>query len=96
MQVIGLSTIYAMVAWLFGFWPFEEGMFTGPTSECSYDAGYDDGYEGANQKCSIDAYLEGYEEGDFDSECHWLRCERPNQDDFKRLGCGSWGKIQCR
>ncbi len=96
MQFIGLIAIYAMVAWLFGFWPFEEGLFTGPTSECSYDAGYDAGYDGANQKCSTDAYLEGYEEGDFDSECHWLRCERPDHDDFKRLGCGSWDKIKCR
>ncbi len=95
MPLIGLIAIYAMVAWLFGFWPFEEGLFTGPTSECSYDAGYDAGYDGANQKCGTEAYLEGYEEGDFDSECHWLRCEKPDHDDFKRLRCGSWGKFQC-
>ncbi len=52
MQVIGWIAIYIVVAWLFGFWPFEEGLFTGPTSECSYDAGYDDGYDGA-MKCTL-------------------------------------------
>ncbi len=95
MQIVGLIAIYAMVAWLFGLWPFEKGMFTGPTSECSYDAGYDAGYDGASQNCSTEAYLEGYEESDFDSECYWLRCERPDHDNFKRLGCGSWGEIKC-
>ncbi len=57
MPLIGLLIVYVVFAWLLGFWPFEEGFFTGPTSECSYDAGYDDGYDGALPKCSIEAYL---------------------------------------
>ncbi len=96
MQVIGWVAIYIVVAWLFGFWPFEEGLFTGPTSECSYDAGYDDGYDGANRKCSTKVYLAGYEDGDFDSDCYWLRCEKPDHTRFKSLGCGSWSKLKCR
>jgi len=96
MRVIGWIVIYIVVAWVFGFWPFEEGLFTGPTSECSYDAGYDDGYDGANRKCSTEVYLAGYEDGDFDSECYWLRCEKPDNTRFKRLGCGSWSELKCR
>ena len=95
MGFVGWVAIYFLAAWLFGFWPFEEGVFTGPTSECSYDSGYDDGYDGALPKCKLNAYLEGYEEGNFDSECHWLRCEKPNYEDFNRLGCGSWTAKTC-
>ena len=95
MRLIGLLIVYVVLAWLLGFWPFEEGFFTGPTSACSYDAGYDDGYDGAAPKCSIEAYLEGYDDGDFDSECHWLRCERPDYDKFKKMGCGSWTQMEC-
>ena len=95
MRLIGWIAVYVAVAWLFGLWPFEEGSLTGPTSECSYDAGYDDGYDGAIQNCSTEAYLEGYEEGDFDSECYWLRCEMPDYDTFKRLQCGSWSETKC-
>jgi hypothetical protein len=50
MRLIGLLIVYVVLAWLLGFWPFEKGFFTGPTSECSYDAGYDDGYDGAAPK----------------------------------------------
>ena len=96
MRFIGWIAIYVVIAWLLGFWPFEEGLFTGPTSECSYDAGYEDGYDGAIRKCSTEAYVEGYEGGDFDSECHWLRCEKPDHDKFNRLGCGSWSATKCR
>ena len=96
MRLIGWIAAGIAVAWLFGFWPFEEGLITGPTSRCSYDAGYDDGYDGANQRCSTDAYLEGYDDGDFDSECYWRRCEKPDYDRFKRLGCGSWSAVKCR
>ena len=95
MQLFGWIAVYAVVAWLFGFWPFEEGFFTGPTSECSYDAGYDDGYGGAARKCKVHVYLEGYDDGDFDSDCEWLRCEKPNHDEFKRLGCDSWSEMKC-
>ncbi len=95
MQVLGWIVVYAVVAWLFGIWPFEEGFFTGPTSQCSYDAGYDDGYDGAAPKCKIQVYLEGYDDGDFDSDCEWLRCEKPDHDEFKRLGCGSWSEMKC-
>ncbi len=95
MHFIGWAVIYVVVAWLFGFWPFEEGLITGPSSGCTYDAGYDDGYGGASPKCSTEAYVEGYDDGDFDSECHWLRCERPNHDGFKRFGCGSWSEMRC-
>lgn len=96
MRIIVWIAIYFVAAWMIGFWPFEKGLLTGPTTECSYDAGYDDGYEGANQKCSIDVYLEGYEDGDFDSDCYWFRCERADHDRFKRLGCGSWDEMTCR
>ncbi len=96
MRVIGWNVIYIVVAWVFGFWPFEEGLFTGPTSECSYDAGYDDGYDETNRKCSTEVYLAGYEDGDFDSECYWLRCEKPDHTRFERLGCGSWSELKCR
>ncbi len=95
MHFIGWAVIYVVVAWLFGFWPFEEGLITGPSSGCTYDAGYDDGYDGASSKCSTEAYVEGYDDGDFDSECHWLRCAKPDHDKFKRLGCGSWSRMSC-
>ena len=95
MGFFGWIAAYLFAAWLFGFWPFEEGVFTGPISECSYDVGYDDGYDGATPKCKTDAYLNGYEEGDFDSECDWLRCERPDHDAFKSMGCGSWSEMKC-
>jgi hypothetical protein len=87
--------IYLVAAWLFGFWPFEEGLITGPSSGCSYDEGYDDGYDGASQKCNTNAYREGFEDGDFEADCHWHRCVKSNHDKFKRLGCGSWSKMRC-
>ncbi len=95
MQFISWVVIYMFVAWLFGFWPFEEGMITGFSSECTYDAGYDDGYDGDSQKCSTAAYIEGYSDGDFEAECHWLKCVKPNHDKFKELGCGSWSSMRC-
>ena len=96
MQFIGWVVFYILAAWLFGFWPFEEGYLTGPTSECSYEAGYEDGYDGAIQKCSTSAYLTGYDEGDFEADCHWLRCVRPDRHEFERRGCGSWDRMSCR
>ena len=87
--------IYLVTAWLFGFWPFDEGLITGPSSGCTYDAGYEAGYDGETQKCKTEAYLEGYEDGEFEADCHWQRCVKPNQDKFKKLGCGSWSKGRC-
>ena len=96
MRFLGWVVIYAVVAWLFGFWPFEEAMIPGRLTGCTYDAGYNDGYDGAKQKCSTRAYVDGYEAGDFDAECHWLRCVSPDHGTFKRLGCGSWSAMKCR
>ena len=90
------AAAYCLGAWLLGFWPFEEeGLLTGPASNCSYDAGYDDGYDGAARRCRIDVYVQGYEDGDFDSECQWLRCEMPDYDEFERIGCRSWSEMTC-
>lgn len=95
MNFIGWVVVYVLFAWLFGFWPFEEGMISGPSSGCTYDAGYEEGYDGANPKCSNEAYREGYAEGDFDADCHWYRCVRPDHDKFKQLECGSWSRMTC-
>ncbi len=92
---LALVAMYLIAAWLFGLWPMEEGILTGPSSECAYDAGYQAGYDGATKTCKTEAYLEGYGEGDFDSECDWLRCDRPNRSSFKKFGCGSWSAHQC-
>jgi hypothetical protein len=67
----------------------------GDGSGGTYNAGYEAGYDGEIQKGKTGAYLEGYEDGEFEADCHWLRCVKPNQDKFKKLGCGSWSKGRC-
>ena len=62
---------------------------------CNYDNGYDDGYDGALPECEATDYMEGFQAGEFESDCDWYRCEKPNYDNFKQMSCGSWESYRC-
>ena len=42
-------------------------------SGSDYDKGYDDGYDGVSPKKNSVAYLDGYEEGDYDADCDYYK-----------------------
>ena len=89
-RVVGLVVTYLVVAWLVGIFPF------GESSDCTYDYGYDDGFDGAQPRCQGASYKEGYEEGQFDDQCYYLKCERPDFQAYKRMQCGRWDQFKCR
>jgi hypothetical protein len=87
-----LIVVYMIAALLLGFWPFEDGLLS--TSSLSpfqltYDEGYEDGYDGALPKIRSGSYATGYDDGEFDSECDWLKREN-RKPEFERIGCGRW------
>ena len=55
-------------------------------SSSSYDSGYEDAYTGASPRSNNSEYLSGFEEGDYDSECDYLK-DADNWSEFKRLRC---------
>jgi hypothetical protein len=93
--LIGPAIIYLIVAGLFGFWPFTDSLLKQASGECTYDSGYDDGWDGALRACEAEEYRSGYRQGAFDSDCHWLKCERRNRDEYNRRQCGAWDRFEC-
>ena len=84
------AIIYLIAAFIIGFWPFDEGLlFTSSLSpfQYTYDQGYEDGYEGAGRQSRSSPYADGYDDGDYDSECDWLK-EKKKFQQFRELGCG--------
>ena len=56
------------------------------SSSNSYDSGYVDEYTGAISKSKKSDYLSGYYDGEFDSECGYLKDEN-KWSEFKKLRC---------
>jgi len=94
-EILGWAVIYLIVAALVGWWPFSDPIFKTISGECNYDNGYEDGYDGALAACSSNDYQVGYEDGVFEGECAWLKCEKKDYVGFTSYGCGSWDQRQC-
>ncbi len=91
--MIRLIIFYFIAAFLIGFWPFEKSVLEYipiGSSTLSYDEGYEDGYDGAIMKSEKSPYIDGYYDGDFDAECEWLKYDKKDFEEFKRIGCGAW------
>ncbi|MEX0450517.1 hypothetical protein V6X62_01635 [Spiribacter sp. 218] len=91
--MIRLALLYVVIAALVGFWPFETSVLRSadwsPIS-ASYDEGYEDGYEGVSPAAKSTEYLSGYDDGDFDAHCEWLKYSQQDRNQFHKDGCGDW------
>ena len=56
-------------------------------SSSDYDKGYDDGYDGASPRKSSSSYLEGHEDGEFDSDCDYFK-DKNLWNKYNAFGCG--------
>lgn len=91
--MIKLGITYLVLAALVGFWPFETSILRSsdmsPIS-ATYDEGYEDGYAGASPTARSTDYLAGYDDGDFDAHCEWLKYTKRDRQHFYSDGCGEW------
>lgn len=90
--LLSLIVLYFVAAFFFEFPPVDDGWIrTGEYSpfRYTYDQGYDDGYVGAAPKTRSGDYIAGYDEGDFDAECAWLK-DQNRRREFERIRCGDW------
>jgi hypothetical protein len=91
--MIRLALFYLVIAALIGFWPFERSLLKSsdwsPIS-ATYDEGYEDGYEGVSPVARSSEYLSGYDDGDFDAHCEWLKYSEQDRSQFRIDGCGDW------
>ena len=56
-------------------------------SGSDYHKGYDDGYDGETPRKNSSAYLDGYEDGEFDGDCDYYK-QNNMWDKYKDLKCG--------
>ncbi|MDZ7736868.1 MAG: hypothetical protein U5P41_12790 [Gammaproteobacteria bacterium] len=72
--MLKLVIFYLVLAALIGWWPFNDSVIKTMSGQCNYDAGYRDGWDGALYACESDDYMAGYDDGNFESDCHWAKC----------------------
>mgnify|MGYP000689171028 CR=1 FL=1 len=91
--MIKLAIFYLIIAALVGFWPFESSILRSADWSpiaATYGEGYEDGYEGVSPTAQSSEYLSGYDDGDFDAHCEWLKYQKRDRQQFHYDGCGDW------
>lgn len=94
-QLIVWIAAYFLLAAVAGWWPFDDSAVRTLSGQCSYEVGYEDGWVGKALACESTDYLAGYDEGEFDSDCHWAKCVKEDRDLFRSYHCGAWSQQQC-
>lgn len=95
MRFIGLVLVYLVVAGVFGWWPFEDSAVKTITGQCTYDAGYRDAWEGMLPACENADYLDGYDHGSWEADCHHAKCVERDRDLFEGYRCRGWNDMTC-
>ena len=91
--MIRLAVLYLIIAALIGFYPFETSLLRSADWSpiaASYEEGYEDGYAGESPSAESTEYLAGYDDGDFDAHCEWLKYTKEDRYQFHKDGCGDW------
>ena len=86
---------YILVAVLFGFWPFDSSIVRSTDWSplaATYDEGYEDGYNGTEPRAKSTQYLTGYDDGDFDAHCEWVKYKKKDRERFYSDRCGDWDR----